>query len=688
MTHFYRLSYVVLGLVAGNTVAQVDDPTFSGSDRLGVAAKKSVGLDTTDAAAPSWATGSAYACHTLADGKLVVAGYEGRNLVVARYNLDGSVDASFGDQGYFRSSGFNIWYEGGMGLDVQSDGKIVVAVMNYFSGTGSITLFRLTSDGQLDSSFGGTGVLGKSVSERAFLKQLFVLPDGKLLTGGNCPAGIWAARYLPNGAADSSFGANGVSIISQPTRNSHAGQVGQLQPLSDGKMLILSVAILSSSVEAWAVDRLTASGQIDSTFRRIVLPYSGTNTWIGSMAVMNDDRIAVTIPAASPSFGSSIDVGVYSPSGDFIGYAGGTATHLISRRDGSLCGVRGKTVVELWPSKKTLETFPSLNFNCLRGYSLDDGGLGFAGAVFQTSIGIPTVYRYSDSPVTGPGRPSLELLNPSVVPNGGVLDFGALQKGQTTLSQQLTIRNSGTLALTGMTLAITGTNAADFSAEPPLPASLPVGGEFTFTLVFSPKAAGLRSAFLKIFTSSPLLDGPFSYTLQGDSTSLVDQPIHLQVVDQSGQKISLVQGRHLLTAGSNADGQTAGPQGEDQLGSVAAGRRHSLALRVDGTVIAWGSNASGQTSVPEAAQRGVVAIAAGHHHSLALSADGSVIAWGANESGQTDVPSAAQSGVVAITAGAAHTVALKQNGEVIAWGRGSDPRAHNGPIWNHRHRSG
>ena len=52
--------------------------------------------------------------------------------------------------------------------------------------------------------------------------------------------------------------------------------------------------------------------------------------------------------------------------------------------------------------------------------------------------------------------------------------------------------------------------------------------------------------------------------------------------------------------------------------AIAAGSRHSLALKSDGTVVAWGRNDSGQANVP-AGLSGVTAIAAGFAHSLALS---------------------------------------------------------------------
>ena len=68
-----------------------------------------------------------------------------------------------------------------------------------------------------------------------------------------------------------------------------------------------------------------------------------------------------------------------------------------------------------------------------------------------------------------------------------------------------------------------------------------------------------------------------------------------------------------------------------------AGWWHSLALRADGSVVAWGDNSYGQCTVPPAATN-VVGIAAGYSHSLALLADGTVIAWGSGAYGATNVP--------------------------------------------------
>ena len=121
---------------------------------------------------------------------------------------------------------------------------------------------------------------------------------------------------------------------------------------------------------------------------------------------------------------------------------------------------------------------------------------------------------------------------------------------------------------------------------------------------------------------------------------------------------------------------------------VAAGDYHTIELKSDGTVVAWGDNGYGQLGdgsttrrlapTPVPGLNGVTAIAVGWHHTVALMSDGTVVAWGNNGYGQlgdnsttsslTPTPVPGLSGVTAIAAGGRHTVALKSDGTLVAWG--------------------
>jgi alpha-tubulin suppressor-like RCC1 family protein len=99
------------------------------------------------------------------------------------------------------------------------------------------------------------------------------------------------------------------------------------------------------------------------------------------------------------------------------------------------------------------------------------------------------------------------------------------------------------------------------------------------------------------------------------------------------------------------------------------GYGYGLALKSDGTVVGWGNNwyedfYYGQADVPPGLSN-VVAIATRFPHSLALKSDGTVVGWGSSY--QTG-PLAGLSNIVAIAAGGDHDLALKSDGTVVAWG--------------------
>ena len=132
--------------------------------------------------------------------------------------------------------------------------------------------------------------------------------------------------------------------------------------------------------------------------------------------------------------------------------------------------------------------------------------------------------------------------------------------------------------------------------------------------------------------------------------------------------------------------------------AAAGGFGHTLAIKGDRTVWAWGLNEYGQlgdgttdnrdTAMPIASLTDIIAVAGGFDHSMALAADGAVWAWGSNEYGQlgdettyrrtvpaevTRLPQAQ-----AIAAGRSHSLALMKDGTVWGWGANDVGQLGNG----------
>ncbi len=140
---------------------------------------------------------------------------------------------------------------------------------------------------------------------------------------------------------------------------------------------------------------------------------------------------------------------------------------------------------------------------------------------------------------------------------------------------------------------------------------------------------------------------------------------------EAGRRISAGQNHSLALKnngsikawGSNGFGKSDVPGGFFAM-EVSAGQLHSLAIRTGGAIEAWGDNTYGQCDVRTGP---AIAISAGYYHSLVLNPDGTVDAWGHGSKGSCNVP-AGLSNVVEVSAGYYWSMALKSDGTVEAWG--------------------
>ena len=172
------------------------------------------------------------------DGKIVVAGtsYDeqgvDRSFTVIRYNVDGTLDRSFGNGGVALTDfpGDVSLTVGGGGILLQPDGKILVAGRSSQDTTGSdFSILRYNTDGTLDASFGTGGVVTTAVGPGYDNAHgLALQSDGSIVVVGlsydqmsyvgipgnpNVDEFFALARYDVNGILDTSFGPDGTGTV-------------------------------------------------------------------------------------------------------------------------------------------------------------------------------------------------------------------------------------------------------------------------------------------------------------------------------------------------------------------------------------------------------------------------------------------------------------------------------------------
>ena len=192
------------------------------------------------------------------NGKILVAGggLKARNaeFLLVRYNSDGTLDTSFsGDGKLITDFGVNIAVAGS--VIVQSDQKILVAGQ-IFDGvsTFSLALARYNVDGSLDTTFGGGD--GK-VTGAVCASQVTVLSDGKILVVGTTAGDMALACYNANGSVDTTFG-GGDGLV---TINPGGGGKGEgVSVQSDGKILVSG---WNGTNTDFVLARFTANGIFD-----------------------------------------------------------------------------------------------------------------------------------------------------------------------------------------------------------------------------------------------------------------------------------------------------------------------------------------------------------------------------------------------------------------------------------------
>lgn len=233
------------------------------------------------------------------DGKILFTGnlnFESLyNFELIRYNSNGTLDSSFGENGKVEPSESDLY--GTPGIVLLNNGKILIS-----TNENGITFFKFNQDGTRDSAFGNYGIVKTHVNYYDSADNFgaagasIILQNDKIIaTGDTIIAGkqeMMIARFTLNGEIDSAFGINGKTMASfdgRAIKNSVALQ-------SDGSIVAAGVDFKMDS-SFFAMARFKKNGLIDKSFGingKVSTSFEEAGNILTSVAIQQDDKIILS----------------------------------------------------------------------------------------------------------------------------------------------------------------------------------------------------------------------------------------------------------------------------------------------------------------------------------------------------------------------------------------------------------
>jgi uncharacterized delta-60 repeat protein len=276
----------------------------------------------------------AYALVIQADGRIVLAGTvngespDSSGFGLMRYNTDGSLDTTFDGDGRVAT----LFPNGGgsaRAIALQPDGKLVVAGDSFESPIGHsvFTLARYNTDGSLDSSFDGDGLVKTDISANAvqFAFAVALQANGRIIAAGRNGDAFGLLRYNPDGSLDNggtgdstpgdSFGVAG--IVTTTFGGNHSW-VRALAIQADGKIVAAGGTDTSGASENnFALARYNTDGSLDTSFDgdgRITTDF-GLDDAANDVKIQADGRIVAVGSTGSFAVSGSFALARYTANG-------------------------------------------------------------------------------------------------------------------------------------------------------------------------------------------------------------------------------------------------------------------------------------------------------------------------------------------------------------------------------------
>lgn len=170
----------------------------------------------------------------LPNGKMVYCGTSGMTsslgMVVVRLNCDGTIDNTFGTNGYYlynAPGGSSFAYD----MELLPSGQILVAgATSITAANPQFTMLRLNSNGTLDQSFGINGFFNNDIGSSEDYARKILIQNNKIILVGSSKLPGFSTNRLAltqcdlNGQIDPTFGTNGTTVFQNATGSSCFGQ--------------------------------------------------------------------------------------------------------------------------------------------------------------------------------------------------------------------------------------------------------------------------------------------------------------------------------------------------------------------------------------------------------------------------------------------------------------------------------
>ena len=349
------------------------------------------------------------------DGKIIAAGttYNGTDYDAAlvRYNFDGEIDTTFGTKGIVTTSRPGNDYITSAAIQTIEGGeeKIIAAGYSGETGTKDFLLARYNLSGTIDSTFGTDGIAVTPIGSRDDeIQSIVIQENGKIIAAGFTNNGsnydFAVARYTPDGELDITFG--GAGFVTTPIgEKDERANSAVIEPagMADGKIIAAGTSYNGTDFD-FALVRYNSDGELDNDFGTggIVTTLIGSKRdEANSAAIQKDGRIIAGGFTTAETGGDNLFALVRYNSSGLLDSSFGTNGIIITQIGTSSVNViksvsiqsNGKVVAAGYSNPYVCNDFAILRYNTDGKLDKTFGGYGFV----TTSIGAASTYNHAYS---------------------------------------------------------------------------------------------------------------------------------------------------------------------------------------------------------------------------------------------------------------------------------------------------